>query len=154
MSASGWLPWFHAVVACSWVPHWSCHYFRLETRSTFQVGSWRFSRVDSVLALLVYGVLIGSNIAAVGIPPVRFWVLLVSGLAHLSIGFLHFGSLVHSRSRSSVMLGQVARHPERRRWHSGSAYCASGWHSQLRGKGPNPGLEPTAITRPRLNPHR
>ena len=89
MSASGWLSWFHAVVACSWVPHWSCHYFRLETQSTFQVGSWRFSRVDSVLALLMYGVLIGSNIAAVGIPTVRFWVLLVSGIAHLSIGFLH-----------------------------------------------------------------
>ena len=89
MLAPGWLAWFHALVACSWVPHWACHYFRLETRSTFQVGSWRFSRVDSVLALLVYGVLIGSNIAAVGISGVRFWVLLVSGLAHLSIGCLH-----------------------------------------------------------------
>ena len=41
------------------------------------------------------------------------------------------------------MLGQVARHSGRRHCPSGLACCASGWHSQLQGKGPNPGLEPT-----------
>jgi len=52
------------------------------------------------------------------------------------------------------MLGQVARHSGRRHCPSGLACCASGWHSQLQGKGPNLGLEPTAKSWPRLNPHR
>ena len=37
-----WIPVFFAVAACSWMPNWACHYYRLETGSSFVVGSWEF----------------------------------------------------------------------------------------------------------------
>ena len=82
-------PVFFALSACSWVPHWACHYYRLETGSAFRVGSWRFSEADSVMAMTVYSCLIAASLAAVALPSLRFPVGLVSGLAHLAFAALH-----------------------------------------------------------------
>jgi len=89
MNADRWLPAFFAVVACSWMPHWSCHYYRLETSSSFIVGSWDFTRSDSVLSIIVYSGLIGLNIAAVVATSVRPVAALLSGLGHSAIGVVH-----------------------------------------------------------------
>ena len=84
-----WLKLFFALAACSWVPHWSCHYYRLETGSSFVVGNWEFSRLDSVLFVLVYSAFIGINLAAIGQFQVRRPAAVLSGILHLVIGSLH-----------------------------------------------------------------
>jgi len=80
---------FFAFAACSWVPHWSCHYYRLETGSSFVVGSWEFSRFDSGMSLLIYTGLILANIACVVRIEPRRTVALMSGLLHVGISSLH-----------------------------------------------------------------
>ena len=80
---------FFALAACSWMPHWSCHYYRLETGSSFVVGSWEFSRFDSTVSLLIYTVLIAINLIAIGWLSWRRWAAVLSGLLHLVIGGLH-----------------------------------------------------------------
>ena len=91
----GWLRLFFAVAACSWVPHWSCHYYRLETGSSFVVGNWDFSPLDSVASLIIYGVIIGLNLSAVVTLPIRRAAALLSGVLHLIIGSLHLFRLIH-----------------------------------------------------------
>jgi len=83
------VPVFFALSACSWVPHWACHYYRLETGSGFRVGSWQFSAADSVVAMTVYSCLIAASLAAVALPSLRFPVGVVSGIAHLAFAALH-----------------------------------------------------------------
>lgn len=83
------LPLFFALSACSWMPHWACHYYRLETGTSFVVGSWNYSPMESYLSLVVYSILIGLNVLAVGIPNIRITSALASGLLHLAIGSLH-----------------------------------------------------------------
>lgn len=89
MPKDRWLQLFFAVAACSWVPHWSCHYYRLETGSGFRVGSWEFSRLDSWLALVIYSVLVAANISAVVVTAARPVSALGSGVLHVAIGGLH-----------------------------------------------------------------
>src|SRR2546421_11283968 len=83
-----WLKVFFALAACSWMPHWSCHYYRLETGSSFVVGSWDFSRFDSVIALTIYSILIGMNLIAVVRLRMQLLAAISSGLLHLAIGGL------------------------------------------------------------------
>ena len=89
-----WLQLFFGLAACSWMPHWSCHYYRLETGTSFVVGSWEFTRLDSAASLLVYTILIGINLLAISSLPWRRSAALLSGLLHLSIGSLHIYRLV------------------------------------------------------------
>lgn len=84
-----WLRIFFALAACSWMPHWSCHYYRLETGSSFVVGSWEFSRFDSAVSLLVYTAFIVINLIAIGWLSWRRWAAILSGVFHLAIGSLH-----------------------------------------------------------------
>src|SRR5712692_1463547 len=84
-----WIRFFFGLAACSWAPHWSCHYYRLETGSSFVVGSWEFSRLDSAASLLVYTILIGINLVAISSLPWRRPAALLSSLLHLAIGSLH-----------------------------------------------------------------
>ena len=90
-----WRRLFFGVAACSWMPHWSCHYYRLETGSSFVVGSWEFSRFDSFLSLLVYGALIVLNLAAIERLQLRSLAALTSGFLHLTIGGLHAYRLIN-----------------------------------------------------------
>lgn len=83
------VPAFFALSACSWVPHWSCHYYRLETGSGFRIGSWAFSEADSVRAMIVYAILITANVVAVVTPAARLPVGLASGTLHLAFAALH-----------------------------------------------------------------
>jgi hypothetical protein len=80
---------FFGLAACSWVPHWACHYYRLETGSTFVVGKWNFSAAESVISLIVYGLLIAINLAAISFAEYRVLSATISGIGHLSIGLLH-----------------------------------------------------------------
>jgi hypothetical protein len=76
------------------MPHWSCHYYRLETGTSFVVGSWEFTRLDSIASLLVYTILIGINLLAISSLPWRRSAALLSGLLHLAIGSFHVYRLV------------------------------------------------------------
>src|SRR2546421_12048876 len=80
---------FFAVAACSWMPHWSCHYYRLETGSTFAVGSWDFSRFDSALALLIYSGLILACLSAAVWTGVRVVAAFVSGVFCITLWGVH-----------------------------------------------------------------
>jgi len=80
---------FFAIAACSWMPHWACHYYRLETNSSFVVGGWEFTRFDSVASLLIYSVLIAINLFAVVRIGYRRAAAIFSGILHVSIGSLH-----------------------------------------------------------------
>jgi hypothetical protein len=84
-----WLRVFFGLAACSWMPHWSCHYYRLETGSGFAVGSWDFSRLDSAASLLIYTAFIIINLIAIVRLSWRRSAALLSGVLHLSIGSLH-----------------------------------------------------------------
>jgi hypothetical protein len=89
-----WLPVFFGVAACSWMPHWSCHYYRLETASSFVVGSWEFSPAASIVHMLVYTGLIAFSLGAIVVPLLRPWSALLSGLLHIVIGIVHIVRLV------------------------------------------------------------
>jgi hypothetical protein len=80
---------FFAASACSWMPHWACHFYRLETRSTFVVGDWSFSRLDSQMAMVIYTILVALNLLAVVSPRTRLPVGVLSGLLHLAFAALH-----------------------------------------------------------------
>ncbi len=88
-SASRWLPVFFGVAACSWMTFWTCHFYVLETKSPFVVGSWTFSTTDTVLALIVYGALTASNLVAISVHRVRFLTALIDGIGHLVFGVIH-----------------------------------------------------------------
>jgi hypothetical protein len=90
MPARRWIPLFFAASACSWVPHAACHYYRLETRSEFVVGSWAFTRTDSAFAMAVYCLLIAANLWAVAAARPRAVVAAGSGALHLCFAGLHF----------------------------------------------------------------
>lgn len=89
-----WLQVFFAVAACSWVPHWACHYYRLETGSSFVVGNCEITRADSLIFMVLYSVLIGLNLAAISLASARFWAALTSGLGHSLLGGLHIFRLL------------------------------------------------------------
>jgi len=86
---------FYGVAACSWMPHWACHYYRLETHSGFVVGSWAFSATDSIVSLLIYSLLVGLNVSA--IQTKQFWIMAaaMTGIGHLSLGGLHAYRLLY-----------------------------------------------------------
>lgn len=86
---------FFAIAACSWMPHWACHYYRLETHSSFVVGSWAFSATDSVVSILVYTGLVALNLLAILDEKYRVVAAILTGIGHLSIGSLHAFRLVH-----------------------------------------------------------
>lgn len=84
-----WLRVFFGIAACSWMPHWACHYYRLETGSSFVVGSWEFSNFDSAASLLIYTGFIALNLIAIARLNYRRTAATLSGIAHLAIGSLH-----------------------------------------------------------------
>ena len=90
-----WIPIFFGIVACSWMPHWSCHYYRIETGSTFIVGNLNFSVFDSLLFMLIYSVLIWINLLSISIVKFRFIAALSSGIFHLTLGFIHITRFIN-----------------------------------------------------------
>jgi hypothetical protein len=88
-----WVAAFFAISACSWMPHWACHYYRLETGTTFIVGDWSFSRTDSVVAMMLYTLLVGGNVIAVARAGLRPLAGIVSGILHLAFAALHVARL-------------------------------------------------------------
>lgn len=86
---------FFGIAACSWMPHWACHYYRLETHSSFVVGSWVFSATDSVVSILAYTGLVALNLLAIDKEKCRLVAATLTGIGHLSIGSLDAFRLVH-----------------------------------------------------------
>ena len=76
------------------MPHWACHYYRLETNSSFVVGNWDFTRFDSVASLVIYSALIALNLIAIAVMVYRTAAAILSGVLHLAIGGLHAYRLV------------------------------------------------------------
>jgi hypothetical protein len=77
------------------MPHWACHYYRLETHSTFVVGSWAFSPRDSAVSLVIYSVLITLNLLAISVGRYQFVAAVLTSVGHLIIGSLHIYRLLH-----------------------------------------------------------
>ncbi len=75
------LPVFYGLSACSWVPHWSCHYYRLETRSNFVVGAWSFSFAESAVSLIAYSLLISLSLLSISFGAFRIIAAGLSGSA-------------------------------------------------------------------------
>jgi hypothetical protein len=90
-----WIPIFFGIAACSWMPHWSCHYYRLETGSSFIVGNLNFSAFDSLLSMLLYSILIGLNLASISFIKFRFFAALASGILHLTLGIIHITRFIN-----------------------------------------------------------
>jgi hypothetical protein len=86
---------FYGVAACSWMPHWACHYYRLETHSSFVVGSWAFSDTDSIVSLLVYSLLVALNLLAIHTQRVWIMAAALTGIGHLILGSLHIYRLLY-----------------------------------------------------------
>ncbi|MEP6911518.1 MAG: hypothetical protein ABI923_02120 [bacterium] len=80
---------FFGLAACSWMPHWACHYYRLETQSAFVVGSWTFSPLDSSVSLAVYSALVALNLLSISAERYRVTAAALTGIGHLAIGSLH-----------------------------------------------------------------
>jgi hypothetical protein len=76
------------------MPHWACHYYRLETNSSFVVGNWDFTRFDSAASLVIYSALIAINLIATVRMVYRPAAAILSGILHVSIGALHAYRLV------------------------------------------------------------
>jgi len=89
-----WIQTFFAIAAISWMPHLSCHYYRLETGSTFILGNLHFSVLASVLFMAFYSILILMNIIAITQESIRFIAAISSGVFHISFGFLHIARLI------------------------------------------------------------
>ena len=89
-----WLPIFFGIIACSWMPHWSCHYYRIETGSSFVAGGWSFSISDSLLFMVLYSIPISLNLIAISYSKVRFIAALSSGILHLTLGIFHIIRLI------------------------------------------------------------
>lgn len=77
------------------MPHWACHYYRLETHSSFVVGSWAFSSADSIVSLLIYSLLVGLNVFAIQTKQFRIVAAALTGIGHLSLGSLHAYRLLY-----------------------------------------------------------
>ena len=75
--------------------HWSCHYYKIETGSSFIVGSFEFDFFDSLLAMLIYSLLIISNLISISYVRIRFIAALLSGVLHLTFGFIHISRLLN-----------------------------------------------------------
>ena len=84
-----WIPVFFGIAACSWMPHWSCHYYRIETNSTFIVGNWNYSINESIVCMIIYSGLIGINLLSIIKIDYRFIAVLLSGVLHLILGIVH-----------------------------------------------------------------
>jgi hypothetical protein len=95
MKKETWIPIFFALTACSWMPHWTCHYYRLETASSFVVGNWNYSLLDSLVAMFIYSVLITLNLLSVSYQGLRFVSALLSGILHLTLGSVHIARLLN-----------------------------------------------------------
>lgn len=90
-----WIPIFFGIAACSWMPHWSCHYYRIETGSSFIVGSLNFSVFESLLSMLLYSILICLNLVSISVAKVRFIAALSSGILHLTLGIIHITRFIN-----------------------------------------------------------
>ena len=77
------------------MPHWACHYYRLETGSSFVVGSWEFSRLDSLASMAVYTALIVLNVLSIQWTRFRVLAALGSGFGHIILGTVHAIRLAH-----------------------------------------------------------
>jgi hypothetical protein len=86
---------FFGLSACSWMPHWACHYYRLETGSSFVVGIWSFSSTDSYVSLVIYSLLIALNLLSITFFTFRTSASLITGLLHCTIGSIHLYRLWH-----------------------------------------------------------
>lgn len=76
------------------MPHWACHYYSLETDSSFVVGKWQFSRSENVVSLVIYSGLILMNLICVIVALPRVMAARITGVAHLAIGAVHALRLV------------------------------------------------------------
>ena len=89
------LPIFFGLTACSFVPHWACHYYRLETESSFIFGQCSFTVLESLLSMTLYTIIIGLNLFSIVFGQTRIVATLFAGILHLTLGVIHIVRLIH-----------------------------------------------------------
>ena len=80
---------FYGVAACSWMPHWACHYYRLETHSSFISRFVELFFFRQYCSLVIYSSLVILNLSAIQIENYRVIAAGLSGLGHVGLGALH-----------------------------------------------------------------
>jgi hypothetical protein len=76
------------------MPFWFCHFFRLETSTSFAIAQFSFSEFNSVISLVIYSILICLNLLSISVDKTRFVAAIVSGMLHMAIGILHLARLI------------------------------------------------------------
>ena len=76
------------------MPHWSCHYYRLETNSSFVVGDWEYTVLDSLVFMTIYSALVIANLFSIVKDKISFIVALISGVCHIILAILHLTRLI------------------------------------------------------------
>lgn len=86
---------FYGIIACSLMPHWACHYYRIETQSSFVIGSWRLTILDSYLFIIFYSLLIVFVLLSIRFDSLKLISGLLMGCAHITFGIVHLIRLFH-----------------------------------------------------------
>jgi len=86
---------FYGLIACSFMPHWACHYYRIETESSFVVESWNFTVADSIVFMIIYSIIILLNLFAISFKNLRVTASLIAGIVHLTLGIIHIIRIIN-----------------------------------------------------------
>lgn len=76
------------------MPHWACHYYRIETNSSFVVAQWKFSVTESYISMGVYTTVILFSLLAIKIQALRIFTSFLAGILHLTLGIVHIARLI------------------------------------------------------------
>jgi hypothetical protein len=77
------------------MPFWFCHYFRLETGTSFAIYTIDFSFTDSYLLLALFSLAILFSVLSISIFRLRFASVVLAGILHLIITAIHIARLIH-----------------------------------------------------------
>jgi hypothetical protein len=79
-----------ALLGYTYIPHLSCHYYKLATNSTFIVANWQMDLKDSIIMIIFYFSLAGSCILAILFRQIRKPIGIIAMAVHLTLGIIHF----------------------------------------------------------------
>ena len=78
-----------AILSCTYMPHLSCHYYKLATNSSFIVGNWQMDLKDSIILIIFYFLLISGCILSIICRQIRKPIGIIAIAVHSSLGIIH-----------------------------------------------------------------